>query len=552
MRLLRTRTLRAECFFAALFSMLLSATPTSAQTVTAMWDPSPASQQVTGYQVCVGTSSLSCNVGLASVNGAYTSYAFAPSPGVRQYLAIRATNAAGVSPFSSEVSFSIPSFAQPANQTGAAGVAISPLALSIADPDGSPLTITHTGLPVGLSINSVTRQITGTPASGGTYNVTLFVNDGLVTVSRSFNWVISGRDLAPPSLNITSHAAGSTVYLANITLSGEASDLGRGGSGIVSVKVNGVAASGGSATGNNTASWSRMISLSVGANTISVEATDGAGNITMQQINLIRSAQVCTNRDDLNGGCNADLIWRNSVTGQNVAWFLSGSVVVGYASLPTVADPRWQLSTTADINRDGFVDLIWRHTLTGQNLVWYLNGTTVLGYANLQAVTDQSWQLVASGDFNRDGSSDLIWRNRVTGQNVVWFMNGTTALWSADLPRVADRNWQLVASGDVNQDGVPDVIWRNRVSGQNVVWYLNGATVLADGWLPTVADTAWRIVAAIDTDNDGSVELIWNNRRSGVNYVWYLSGTTVLRDGQLPTVADLNWAVFGQINTAEN
>src|SRR5262245_21964244 len=131
MRFFRTRTLRGECFFAALLSMLLSATPTSAQSVSAMWDPSPASQQVTGYQVCVGTSSLSCNVGLVPVSAASTSYTFAPSPGVRQYVAIRATNAAGVSPFSSEISFSTPNFAQPANQTGSAGVAILPLALSI-------------------------------------------------------------------------------------------------------------------------------------------------------------------------------------------------------------------------------------------------------------------------------------------------------------------------------------------------------------------------------------------------------------------------------------
>src|SRR4029434_4540228 len=133
MRNLRTRLLKTECFIAALFSVLLSAAPASAQHVTAMWDPSPATDQVTGYQVCVGTSPLSCSVGLVSV-GASTSYTFEPTGGVRHYVAIRAANAAGWSPFSSEISLSIPGVAQPANQTGAVGVAITPLNLSITDP----------------------------------------------------------------------------------------------------------------------------------------------------------------------------------------------------------------------------------------------------------------------------------------------------------------------------------------------------------------------------------------------------------------------------------
>src|SRR5262245_50940439 len=103
MRNVRARILGAGCRFAALFSMVLSVTPAWAQTVTAMWDPSPASDQVTGYQVCIGTASLSCNVGSMTTSPSTTSHAFSPTPGVRHYVAVRAVNAAGVSPYSSEV-----------------------------------------------------------------------------------------------------------------------------------------------------------------------------------------------------------------------------------------------------------------------------------------------------------------------------------------------------------------------------------------------------------------------------------------------------------------
>jgi len=64
--------------------MVMTPVVVSGQTITAMWDPSPAADQVTGYQVCVGTASLSCNIQLASV--ATVSYTIAPTGGVRTYV----------------------------------------------------------------------------------------------------------------------------------------------------------------------------------------------------------------------------------------------------------------------------------------------------------------------------------------------------------------------------------------------------------------------------------------------------------------------------------
>jgi hypothetical protein len=176
----------------ALFSGLaLAPAAANGQTITAAWDPSPPSSGVTGYQVCIGTSSLSCNVALASVAGSQTSHTFSPPTGVLVYVAVRAVSAAGLSPYSSEAAFSIPGLAQPPNRSNAAGAAITPVSLPVSDPDGSALTFVHTGLPLGLTLNQSTGQITGTPTSPGTYNVVVFVSDNLVTVSRSFSWTIT-------------------------------------------------------------------------------------------------------------------------------------------------------------------------------------------------------------------------------------------------------------------------------------------------------------------------------------------------------------------------
>ncbi len=286
----RTWTHRVRYGIASLFSLILISSPVVAngQTVTAMWDPSPPSDQVTNYQVCLGTTSMSCNVQLASVNGSQTTHTFSPTGGVVHYVAVRAVNASGAGSYSTETSFSIPSFTQPVNQSSPISVAITPLNFSVSDPDGETLNFTHTGLPTGLAINSTTGRITGTPSAGGTYNVTIFVTDSLVTVSRSFVWTITtpAVDNTAPTLLITSHTNGQAVSSASATIAGTATDSGKGGNGVASVTVNAQGATGGTAAGNATASWSRAVTLSPGANTITVDASDTQGNVATQTITL--------------------------------------------------------------------------------------------------------------------------------------------------------------------------------------------------------------------------------------------------------------------------
>jgi hypothetical protein len=85
-------------------------------------------------------------------------------------------------------------------------------------------------------------------------------------------------DTTPPSLAITSHTNNQDVNTSSITLSGTASDSGKGNNGIQKVTVNGVEASNGTATGNGTASWSQVVSLSPGVNTLTVIAYDNSSN----------------------------------------------------------------------------------------------------------------------------------------------------------------------------------------------------------------------------------------------------------------------------------
>jgi hypothetical protein len=285
-------TLRQQITLVATL-LLLSPIVAHAQTLTVAWDPNPPADQVTNYEVCIGTASLSCNFREASVPASQTTYVFTPNAGVLYYVAVRAVSAAGAGGYAPEVRVSTPSLSQPSNQTSTVNAAISPLSLSATDPDGDTLRFSHTGLPFGLSLNTTTGVITGTPTNTGTFNVSVFVADDLVTTSRSFVWTVStggSSDTTQPAVSITSHTAGQSVTSSSITLAGTATDSGTGNSGITGVTVNGVAATGGTATGSGTANWSRSVALATGANTLTVVATDGAGNTTSRQIAITRTS----------------------------------------------------------------------------------------------------------------------------------------------------------------------------------------------------------------------------------------------------------------------
>ncbi|HEV7980988.1 M4 family metallopeptidase [Amycolatopsis sp.] len=92
----------------------------------------------------------------------------------------------------------------PGNQSSTIGTAVS-LPLS-AGGGTSPYTWTAGGLPAGLSINSSTGTISGTPSTANTYNVTATATDSAAhSGSTSFSWTVgttggncSGQKLANP------------------------------------------------------------------------------------------------------------------------------------------------------------------------------------------------------------------------------------------------------------------------------------------------------------------------------------------------------------------
>lgn len=264
-----------------------------------------------------------------------------------------------------------------------------------------------------------------------------------------------------------------------------------------------------------------------------VAATHGRG--------MFRTTVLAGNaRSDLNGDGKSDIVWRNTATGDNYAYLMSGLTVSSGGYLPNVPI-GWSVMGTGDFNGDGKADILWRNGASGDNYAYFMNGLTLTGGGYLPTVPI-GWTVAGTGDFNGDGKTDILWRNSATGENYIYFMNGTTVTSGGYLPSVPIA-WGVAGVGDLDGDGKADIVWRNSASGENYVFLMNGLTLTSQGYLPTVP-IDWAVAGMGDFNGDGKNDVLWRKSISGENYIYFMNGLTVASGGFLPAVPS-GWAVGG-------
>ena len=254
---------------------------------------------------------------------------------------------------------------------------------------------------------------------------------------------------------------------------------------------------------------------------------------------------------DFNAYCISDVLWRNIPTNQNAMWLINKQINLTNPFLQTAplapAMSEWQIMGTGDFNGDGFADILWRNTSTGEVGIWFMDGAAFEdqgtgGYATVSYVpSDLNWQIVGDGDFNDDGMSDILWQNRATGWVGIWLMNGSTIASSNFVFQVTDLNWQVVGVGDFNNDGTSDIFWRNSSTGQNGVWLMKNAAIYLAGPSYQVTDLNWTVGGTGDFDKDGKSDIFWVNKQTGKIGVWYMDGTNYAAYSFITPDINLNW-----------
>ena len=117
------------------------------------------------------------------------------------------------------------SVTSPGNQTSTVGTAVSLQIQASDSASGQTLTYSATGLPAGLSINSSSGLISGTPTTAGTSSVTVTATDTTgASGSASFTWTINPAQ-PPTAVNQSYNAVGNTTLAVGTTVTGPAATV---------------------------------------------------------------------------------------------------------------------------------------------------------------------------------------------------------------------------------------------------------------------------------------------------------------------------------------
>jgi hypothetical protein len=142
-------------------------------------------------------------------------------------------------------------------------------------------------------------------------------------------------------------------------------------------------------------------------------------------------------------------VWYMTSSGGVASFFnpFQGSYLVdGNLNVVTLGpNSPWRVVGTGDINGDGKRDLIWQSNTTGSISAWYLQGTVLVGFSPDVNINDPNWKIRAVGDYNLDTHPDLIFQNVATGDIAAFLLNGATLLQNVPVGRVS-LVWTVVGA----------------------------------------------------------------------------------------------------------
>ena len=254
---------------------------------------------------------------------------------------------------------------------------------------------------------------------------------------------------------------------------------------------------------------------------------------------------------DLNGDGTADLVWRNTLTGDVAGWLMNGLTLQQGAIIEWGVSLEWQIVGVGDLKGDGKADLVWHNTQTGDVAGWLMNGLTLQQGAIIAPAIDLHWNIVGVGDLNGDGQADLVWHNTQTGDVAGWLMNGLTLQQGAIIAPAIDLHWNIVGVGDLNGDGKADLVWRNPQTWEVAVWLMNGLTLQHGAIMSAgIAPPGLEIAGVGDLNGDGKADLVWRNLQTGNFSGWLMNGVSFQRIAIIAPAIDLHWNIVevGDLN----
>jgi hypothetical protein len=80
-------------------------------------------------------------------------------------------------------------------------------------------------------------------------------------------------------------------------------------------------------------------------------------------------------------------------------YLMNGASIATSAGVNTVSNLDWKIVGSGDFDGDGKADILLRNSATGQNWVYLMDGASIVTSAGVNTVSNLDWKIVADGDY---------------------------------------------------------------------------------------------------------------------------------------------------------
>ena len=287
-----------------------------------------------------------------------------------------------------------------------------------------------------------------------------------------------------------------------------------------------------------------------GADSLTYELNNG---LTTQTATV--DIDVTSNVTPVDNVGSADIFWRNSQIGNNLAWIMNGTNLDQSNPIQAEsADSPWEMRGAGDFDGDGQKDILWRNTNTGDVSFWLMEGSQLKSTASSSQVSDLNWEIRGTGDFDSDGEEDILWRNTNTGENGVWLMNGTQLDQGVTITRQSngenllvpeDGLWEMQGAGDLDNDGDADILWRNTETQDVYYWRMEGTEYVESVLIASLPMSGeWEVRGTMDFDDNGFDDVLLRNGTTGQNEIWLMDQTGLQQAVATQSLTGQSWQSY--------